>query len=129
MDIELKFRESLLPVFGLESIDDVLPERSLVNDIGADSLDFVEIIYVIEQNFGVALKTGQILTGGEYVSPEQMFPDGVLSQEGYSIICNRFPAKASVISPGASRIDVLRTITVGDIVRVIEQRLKEAENA
>lgn len=128
MDIEIKFREALLPVFGLESIDEILPEHSLVNDIGADSLDFVEIIYVIEQNFGVTLKTSQILTGGEYVSPEEMFNEGKLTAEGYNIICKRFPDKSGLLTPGATRIDVLRTITVGDIINVIKQRLEEVSN-
>lgn len=39
---------------GLSS-DDITPEKSLVNDLGADSLDSVEIIMSIEQKFGVSI--------------------------------------------------------------------------
>ena len=127
MNVELEFRTALLPVFSLESIDEILPEHSLVNDIGADSLDFVEIIYVIEQNFGITLKTSQILVGGENISNEDIFDDGQLSQKGYEIICAKFPEKAELVKPGATKIDLFRTITVGDIIKIIEQKLSEAK--
>ena len=34
--------------------DDVTPEKSLTNDLGADSLDSVELIMSIEQKFGIS---------------------------------------------------------------------------
>ncbi len=126
MNVELEFRKALLPVFSLESIEEILPEHSLVDDIGADSLDFVEIIYVIEQNFGISLKTSQILTGGEKISNEDIFEDGLLSEKGFEIICKKFPEKAQLIMPGSTKIDLFRTITVSDIIKIIEQKLDEA---
>ena len=41
---EEKLREILLPVLGLDEIEEVQPEHSLVKDLEADSIDFVEII-------------------------------------------------------------------------------------
>ncbi len=34
---------------------DLAPEKSLVNDLGADSLDSVELIMAIEQKFGITI--------------------------------------------------------------------------
>lgn len=36
-------------------IDKVIPKASLVNDLGADSLDTVEITIAIEEHFGIVL--------------------------------------------------------------------------
>ena len=34
------------------SVDEVIPEASFVDDLGADSLDLVELIMVLEEEFG-----------------------------------------------------------------------------
>jgi acyl carrier protein len=53
--IEKRLQEMFLPVFGLTSTDEIPVEAALVTDIGADSLDFVEIIYLIEREFRVVI--------------------------------------------------------------------------
>lgn len=128
MDVGLKFRNALLPVFSLESVEEILPEHSLVVDIGADSLDFVEIVYVIEQTFGISLKTSQIIAGGGNVTNDDIFDDGFLSEKGYELIRSNFPEKADIIKLGATKIDLFRTITVGDIISIIEKQLSDREN-
>lgn len=35
--------------------DDITPEAHLIDDLGADSLDLVEIVMLIEDEFGVAI--------------------------------------------------------------------------
>lgn len=51
--------------------DDVTPEKSLTNDLGADSLDSVELIMSIEQKFGISIPestTEEIKTVGDIVA-------------------------------------------------------------
>ncbi len=36
-------------------VDAVTPDKSFVNDLGADSLDTVEIIMELENNFGISI--------------------------------------------------------------------------
>lgn len=40
--------------FGLE-VDDVQPDSNLMDDLGADSLDFVELIMAVEQEFDIEI--------------------------------------------------------------------------
>ena len=35
--------------------EEITPEKSLINDLGADSLDSVELMMSVEQKFGVAI--------------------------------------------------------------------------
>ena len=55
-DIEKRLMENLVPILGLDSIQDIRPDSALVRDLGAESIDFVEILYMIENEFGVKIK-------------------------------------------------------------------------
>jgi len=125
MNIEEKFRDLLLPVFALSSIDEIQAEHSLVNDLGADSLDFVEISYIIESNFGVTLKTNTILLGGTNLNPDDLFVEGVLTAEGANILNQNVPNKN--FQEGQTRRQLFNSITVHDLVNIIESRMNKPE--
>ena len=40
-DIEKRLMENLVPILGLDSIQDIRPDSALVRDLGAESIDFV----------------------------------------------------------------------------------------
>jgi len=50
--IEAKVREIIINEFGVEA-DKVTPEASFVEDLGADSLDTVELVMAFEEEFGL----------------------------------------------------------------------------
>jgi acyl carrier protein len=123
MDIIQKLREILVPIFGLDSIDEVQPEHSLVEDIGADSLDFVEIIYQIEQTFDVILKINEIFIGGKPIDPDQLFEDGKLTKKSAEMLKDSFPDNANRIEEGLTKADFLSMLTVKDLARIIELKM------
>ncbi|MFA6234315.1 MAG: phosphopantetheine-binding protein [Bacteroidota bacterium] len=125
MSVIDKFRELLLPVLGFESIDELPPDAALVKDLGADSLDFVEIMYIIESNFGVVLKTSQIIAGGENIRQEDIFEDNRLTAMGLQRIEQSFPGSAGRFTVGMNRVDVFSTITIRDIAGIIDTKLLE----
>jgi len=51
MNIEEKVKNIIVEQLGV-SADEVVPEASFVDDLGADSLDLVELIMVLEEEFG-----------------------------------------------------------------------------
>ena len=51
MSIETQVTHIIVEQLGV-SIDEVLPEASFVDDLGADSLDLVELIMMLEEEFG-----------------------------------------------------------------------------
>ncbi len=122
-EIEYKLRELLLPVFGLDGIEEILPEHSLVRDLGAESLDFVEIMYVIERNFDVVLKTKEIILGGSTLTEENIFEDGTLTQEGAVFISQKFPAHAETIQAGVTKVELYSMITVHDMAAIIHSKM------
>jgi acyl carrier protein len=53
-DIETKVKKIISEQLGVPE-GDVKPEASFVNDLGADSLDTVELVMALEEEFGVEI--------------------------------------------------------------------------
>ena len=51
MSTEEKVKNIIIEQLGV-SADEVVPEASFVDDLGADSLDLVELVMVLEEEFG-----------------------------------------------------------------------------
>lgn len=51
MSAEQKVREIIIEQLGVRE-EEVIPEASFVDDLGADSLDLVELVMVLEEEFG-----------------------------------------------------------------------------
>jgi len=51
MNVEEKVKHIIVEQLGVTA-DEVVPEASFVDDLGADSLDLVELIMVLEEEFG-----------------------------------------------------------------------------
>ena len=75
-----QLRELLMPVLGITSIDEIKPESALVRDLGAESIDFVEILYLIETEMGVKIKIQEIAMT-EYSSDGNNLQDGKITNE------------------------------------------------
>ena len=58
-EIEAKVKEFLIEDLELEE-DKIKPEARLKEDIGIDSLDFVDIVVIVEKKFGFKIKTEEM---------------------------------------------------------------------
>jgi acyl carrier protein len=54
MDVEAKVKEIIVQQLGVDA-DKVTAEASFVDDLGADSLDVVELVMAFEEEFGVEI--------------------------------------------------------------------------
>ena len=76
VDVESKVREIISEQLGV-SADEVTPEASFIEDLGADSLDIVELVMELEEEFEITIPDDQaekIKTVGEaidYIEREQ----------------------------------------------------------
>ncbi|MCP4213652.1 MAG: acyl carrier protein, partial [bacterium] len=125
MEIENKLRELLLPVLGLDTVEEVPPDASLVTDLGADSIDFVEIIYLIEQHFGVILKTDHILP--TVIDRDTLFHEGKLTAQGVSQIETSMPGSSERYKEGMTKLQLFSALTVSDLAHIIQYKKNEGE--
>lgn len=54
MDVEVKVKEIIVQQLGVDA-EKVTAEASFVDDLGADSLDVVELVMAFEEEFGVEI--------------------------------------------------------------------------
>ena len=63
-EIENKVKEIIVDKLGVDA-EEVTPEKSFTNDLGADSLDTVELIMEFEKEFGISIPDAE----AEKISP------------------------------------------------------------
>ena len=54
MSVEEKVKEIIVDQLGVDE-KQVLPEASFIDDLGADSLDTVELVMALEEEFGIEI--------------------------------------------------------------------------
>ena len=70
MDVEAKVKEIIMDKLGVEE-SQITPTASFINDLGADSLDIVELVMGFESAFSISIPAedaGKIDTVGSEVS-------------------------------------------------------------
>ena len=59
-EIEAKVKDFLINELEIEE-DVIFPEAKLKEDMGIDSLDFVDILVIVEKNFGFKIKAEEMV--------------------------------------------------------------------
>ena len=84
-----KVREALVDALGVDD-DEVTEEATMVGDLGAESIDFLDIVFKLEKAFGISIPRDElfpddILTNAEFVT------DGKVSADGLAKLKERMP--------------------------------------
>ncbi|OQA92699.1 MAG: Acyl carrier protein [Elusimicrobia bacterium ADurb.Bin231] len=69
MDVEAKVKEIVAEQLGVDA-DKVVPAASFINDLGADSLDTVELVMALEEEFKLEIpdeEASKITTVGQAI--------------------------------------------------------------
>lgn len=70
--------------------DEVTPQASLVRDLGAESIDFLDIVFKLEQAFGFKIAQGELFP--ENVAQDPKFvKDGKVTPEGITALKAKLP--------------------------------------
>jgi acyl carrier protein len=76
-----KVREALVDALGVDD-DEVTEQATMVGDLGAESIDFLDIVFKLEKSFGISIPRDElfpddILTNAEYVHDGRVTDDGL----------------------------------------------------
>lgn len=117
-----KVRTALTDALGVDD-DEVVPTATLVGDLGAESIDFLDIVFRLEKAFNVKIPRGElfpddILTNAQYVK------EGKLTTEGMAELKKRMPfADLSRFEQNPLVKDFGNQLTVQDMCRYVASKL------
>ena len=108
------------------SADKVVPGASLIDDLGADSLDFLDIVFKLEQTFGIQITRGEIerVARGD-MSAEAFAPDGLISEAGLGRLRELMPEAAGKIKTGLHQNQILTLFTSETFMHLVEGKLAQ----
>ena len=64
-EIEAKVKDFLINQLEIEE-ENIFPDAKLKDDMGIDSLDFVDIVVIVERNFGFKIKAEEMVGVNTY---------------------------------------------------------------
>lgn len=97
----------------------IKPESSFTNDLGAESLDFLDINYRLEQSFGIKMARHFVLEHIEEVfgEGEAIDDDGCLTEKAVALLNLRYGEDMSRIEAGMDMDEVPAMVTVASFVK------------
>jgi acyl carrier protein len=103
--------------------EEVKPDAILMSDLGAESLDFLDIVFKLEQAFHIQITRGEMerLARGD-MSDEEFAPGGVISGSGLERLRELMPEAAGRIVPGLRPAQILSLFSVRTFVNLVEAK-------
>src|ERR1700675_2752602 len=117
-----KVRTALVDALGVDE-DEVTHVATMVGDLGAESIDFLDIVFRLEKAFDIKIPRGElfpedILTNAQYVQNGKVTPEGVAQLQG------RMPfADLTAFAANPAVQDFGNLLTVEDMCRYVESKV------
>lgn len=100
-------------------LEEVKPESNLMADLGAESLDFLDIVFRIERAFEIQITRGEMERAARGdMSEEEFAPGGILSEKGLARLKELMPEAKDRIVPGLRPTQILSLFTVQTFVNL-----------
>lgn len=100
------------------------PQSRLIDDLGADSLDLVELMYLMEQEFNLRLSKNDLSLSAQLgIAEEEVHIDEVLTPKALGLLRRRFTHATDFLVEGITRNQLAALLTVNEIAKVIAEKL------
>ena len=117
-----KVQAALVDALGVDD-DEVISGATLVGDLGAESIDFLDIVFRLEKAFGIEIPRSElfpedILTSSDYVE------DGIVTETGLAELKKRMPfVDLSKFEQKPEVQEFGNLLTVSDMCRYVESKV------
>lgn len=96
---------------------EISPDKSLVTDLGAESIDYLDLIFRLEREFGIKIPRGQIEKEARGSLPQDQFEQGgVITPAGLEALKKSMPEISSdAFKPGLKVSELPTLFTVNSL--------------
>ena len=122
-EIFQKVKNVLIDALSVDE-EEVTPSAVIRDDLGAESIDFLDIQFRLEKEFGIKIPKGEMMpedlaSAGEYVK------DGKLTQAGIDELKHRMPhADFKDLRAGSDLEEMSRLLTGDAVVNYVQRKLE-----
>ena len=117
-----KVRQTLVDALSVEE-DEVTEEATLTGDLGAESIDFLDIVFRLEKAFGIKIPQEELIPRDVLSNPDYV-NDRKLNEAGIAALKQSMPhADLAEFEKDPDIDKVSDVFTVGTIVRFVEAKL------
>lgn len=119
-------QEVLVDALGVDD-DEVAEGATLMGDLGAESIDFLDIVFRLEKSFAIKIPREELFPAETLMNNPEFVENGKLTEKGLTELREKMPH--TDISDFAKDPDINKLgdlFTVGLIVNFVQNRLKAA---
>ena len=118
-DVETGVREIVAEALTRKP-DTVRLDSNLMSDLGAESLDFLDIVFKLEQHFSIQITRGEMERAARGdMSAEEFAPKGIISAQGLARLKELMPEAAPRIKEGLRPAQILSLFSVQTFVNIV----------
>ncbi|MEM7811502.1 MAG: acyl carrier protein [Planctomycetota bacterium] len=116
-------REILVEALGVDD-DEVTPEATLQADLGAESIDFLDISFRLEKTFGIKIPRGELFPENLAAADSGFVDDGVITESGLAELRSKMPhADIDKLAADPKVENIADLFTVEMLVNFIEKKV------
>ena len=113
----------LVDALGVDD-DEVTTEATLMGDLGAESIDFLDIVFRLEKAFGIKIPREELFPAENLMTNPEFVNNGKLTETGLTELKNKMPHTDFTAFENDPDINKLGNLfTVNSIVNYVETKL------
>ena len=122
-----KVQEVLIDALGVDD-DEVTAEATLMGDLGAESIDFLDIVFRLEKAFGIKIQREELFPAESLLNNSEFVSNGKLTEKGLSELRDKMSHTDLTefeSDPDINKLGDLFTVDV--IVNYVENKIGNSE--
>lgn len=125
-EIYAKVTETLVDALGVDE-EEVTPEATLTGDLGAESIDFLDIVFRLEKNFNIKISRGELFPENLASADSGFVKDGMVTEAGIAELRKRMPhADVDKLAANPQVEHIQDLFTVQMMVNFLKNKLDSA---
>jgi acyl carrier protein len=122
-EIRAKVKLVLIEALNVDE-DEVTPKATLQGDLGAESIDFLDIVFRLERQFGIKMPRGELFPESIFQGDPEFVQNGMVTPKGLDELRVRLPfADLSEFEKDPEVHGISDLFTVEMVARYVESKL------
>lgn len=127
-EIYQKVSSTLIEALNVDE-DQITPQATLQGDLGAESIDFLDIVFRLEREFGIKIPRGELFPESIFQGDPEFVQDGKITPKGLAELRSKMPYADLTKFESNPDFEGLRDLFTVDLIsRYIQAKVAPSKN-